>query len=503
MRRVRDATEFLGLLRNARLNYERSQPVIAELRARYDDRSIGRVLPVNGEARIEAHVRKYFLDPMLEALNWQVDIGSGEGFVIPEVPIRSIQRGTTRFLDYAGVERSGGIPLLVTETKHPKSALPMRGLSTVKKDRSMQIARGLQKNLDLGPEWKEYLATLSDYVRSITKKPDLAPRRVFMTNGDWLILFLDPADAFLSSGTVEPGKILVYENYEEIEQHVGRLFQDLEYGRVRKEASQVEVKVGELLFYIEPNTVTRVMHGLRLVYIEQKIMYDISESNIYVAPVLFLQTRYGNWFLVEGRTVDGIYPVEASDEKLLDHLDTVQKEAAVLLQEVNDVLGTNLAPTSLADHYADEETFATLPGVIECEHFLHEKKTEYLIVTGAKTHYLLPNSSVAHCPHHHWEKSQAQGVAISPIKMKQWSDSNPKSFFHSGQLHHCSHRRVADAKASPITVINQERCGCRSGKEGEAFCEIARFETRLCCRTCVFEEVCTKSPAFRLPCPTS
>jgi hypothetical protein len=32
------------------------------------------------------------------------------------------------------------------------------------------------------------------------------------------------------------------------------------------------------------------------------------------------------------------------------------------------------------------------------------------------------------------------------------------------------------------------------------FCEIFSFEEYLCCRVCAFEEVCTKAPAFRLPC---
>ena len=32
------------------------------------------------------------------------------------------------------------------------------------------------------------------------------------------------------------------------------------------------------------------------------------------------------------------------------------------------------------------------------------------------------------------------------------------------------------------------------------FCEIGRFEWHLCCRTCAFEEVCTKAEVFHLPC---
>ncbi len=500
MKRVRNATDFLGHFRGARLNYERSGRLIAELRNQVDSTSLPTALPRDGEARIEAHVRAYFIDPLLQALNWQVGASSGEGLIVPEVPIRSAQSGTTRFLDYAGIERNGGEPLLIAEAKHPKSSLPDRGLSTAEYDRSTQIARGLQGLLSLGAEWKGYLSTLSDYVRSVTKRPDLAPRRVFITNGDWLILFLDPADAFLPGGKREPGKILVYEDRDDVEQHFGKLFQHLEYGAVRGEASAVEMNVGELRFYVEPGAVACVMHGLRLVYIEQRTIYGFSESVIHVAPVLFLRTGYGNWFRIEGRVSDRIYTLASSYEKLLERLDEVRIAAEALLQEVNAVLGTVLTPTSLVDHYADEEAFATLPGVTECENHLHERSTEYLIVTGARTHYLLPAPTVTHCPHRDWEKSHALGVAADLIRIRKWSGYNPKSFFLSGQPHHCAHRWVADAKASQIRTVNQERCGCRSGKEGEAFCEIARFETPLCCRTCAFEEVCTKAAVFRLPC---
>ncbi len=218
MKRVRNATEFLGLFRGARLNYERSGPLVAELRNQFDSTPLPAALRGAGEGRIEAHVRAYFIDPLLQALNWQVGTSSGEGLIVPEVPIRSAQSGTTRFLDYSGIERNGGEPLLIAEAKHPKSSLPTRGLSTVGYDRSTQIAQGLQGILSLEAEWKGYLSTLSDYVHSVTKRPDLAPRRVFITNGDWLILFLDPADAFLPGGNREPGKILVYVDRDDVEQ---------------------------------------------------------------------------------------------------------------------------------------------------------------------------------------------------------------------------------------------------------------------------------------------
>lgn len=61
-------------------------------------------------------------------------------------------------------------------------------------------------------------------------------------------------------------------------------------------------------------------------------------------------------------------------------------------------------------------------------------------------------------------------------------------------------QNVALAKSQTVTAKNRERCGPRSSRDGEAFCEIWSFERRLCCRTCVFEPVCTKAQVFHLPC---
>ena len=79
-------------------------------------------------------------------------------------------------------------------------------------------------------------------------------------------------------------------------------------------------------------------------------------------------------------------------------------------------------------------------------------------------------------------------------------EARVRVYIVSGEIYHCAHRDVCSAKASQITVGNRGQCGPRSGQEGQAFCEIWRFEQYLCCRACVFGEVCIKAPAFRLPC---
>ena len=111
----------------------------------------------------------------------------------------------------------------------------------------------------------EWLVTLQDYVRSIFEQVRQVPRRVVITNGDWLVLFLDPYDTFVQEGTPNPNHILVFLDRDEIEQRHRELFRYLEHGHVSRTARGLEP--GELSFHIAGDAVDRLMHGIRLHYI--------------------------------------------------------------------------------------------------------------------------------------------------------------------------------------------------------------------------------------------
>jgi len=187
------------------------------------------------------------------------------------------------------------------------------------------------------------------------------------------------------------------------------------------------------------------------------------------------------------------YELPDKKEQLIDHLHDVQKAGKDLLHEVNHRLNASFQPFPLSHHYEDEEGFGPIRGVIELE------RDNFLIVTGEKMHYLLSTPLVHDCLHHDWLASNTLGVACNPGPIMTRSIA-PRSFFVSGEPHHCVHRDVSSLKASQITQANRKQCGPRSGEEGESFCEIWRFEQYLCCRCCVFGEVCTKAAVFSLPC---
>lgn len=481
LRGTKNANDFLLTFRKIRDEYKFVfRDRIADIRNQYAGQPEADIL----DQSLEAHVRVYVVNALLNALNWRLDKSPRDGLpnLFPEAPVRSGQSGTIRFLDYLGLERQSDNPLLIVETKRPSAILPPKEPTY-----SEIITKGLAGE-NLSSEWNKWLRDLRDYVRSIHAPRQKIPTRVAITNGKWLILFLDPSDAFLEIGRLNPNRILVFENEDDIEGRFSELFRELEYHQILGKTPPL--RLGELNFHISQEVVDYVMHGLRLHYIEQRGIYQMSPI-LKVAPELFIHSRYGGWLRVENPPKE--YEIPHEGNLLPQHLNQVEQSGKNLLAEVNRHLGLSLQPQPLRKHYEDAEGFAFFPGVAECG------PNDYLIITGDRTHYLLPNPSVSNCPYHDWTACYHEGIASNPGPIMLRSIT-PRSFFHSGEQHHCAHSRVSNSKSSQITPINRSRCGPRSGEDGQAFCEIWSFEQHLCCRTCAFEEVCTKATVFQLPC---
>jgi hypothetical protein len=190
--------------------------------------------------------------------------------LVPEAPIASLEKGTIRFLDYLGLERHTQRPLLVVETKRPSAQLPRLSRPSgdfLSPHLPEVISRGLAGEPLVG-QWPEWLSTLRDYIRFVHARANQAPRRVLLTNGDWIILFLDPCDAFLEGGTYDAEHILAFSKRSEIEQRYTELFRFPEHGTVVGETSGLTP--GELPFHVFGEDVDRLMHGLHLRYIEQR-----------------------------------------------------------------------------------------------------------------------------------------------------------------------------------------------------------------------------------------
>lgn len=499
MSRVRNANDFLKRFIQARGHYEKHyRPRVEEVRAKYKQND--EIDPLDIDNILEAQLREYFIDSFLGALNWRFDKNKGDELpnLIPEAQIQSIESGNTRFLDYLGLTKDDK-PLLIVETKRPNSLLPKKveisGKSniypSIKETIKSAICAGLRGD-SLSGDWNAWLKTLKDYVVSVEAKGNSVPRRVVLTNGTWLIIFTDPADSFLSKGTHQADNILIYEEKDDIEKNYQEIYGWLEHQRVLNETPPLTV--GEVTFYITAEDVAQILHGLKLKYIEDPGFLKNS-PRIKVMPILFLRSQNGAWLLVESRTEHEI-PFEI--EKISEHLDSVHKIAIELLNKVTGNLSINIIPTTVEEHFEDEEAFDILRGVTYEKIKTHPEHEQYLIITGQHTHYFHLEPTISGCLHHDWGASNQKGCAA--LITIQSRSVDPRSFFITGEKQHCNHFDVERAKSEKITPENKNRCGLRSGENFDPFCEIWSFETRLCCRTCIYENVCTKAQVFNLPC---
>ena len=121
------------------------------------------------------------------------------------------------------------------------------------------------------------------------------------------------------------------------------------------------------------------------------------------------------------------------------------------------------------------------------------------------THYLLSEPTVPDCPYHDFGTSVALHCQAGDLPIINRFIASPRAYFTNTQLHHCCHEDVDAAKHVLISDDNQDRCGARSGRTGDVFCEIAPFDEFLCCRTCLFSKRLhgVRDIAFALHIPSS
>lgn len=257
-------------------------------------------------------------------------------------------------------------------------------------------------------------------------------------------------------------------------------------------------QVGELPFCIDARKINKATLGLRLIYSEQPT-HDKPRPEIIVLPIVLIASQDNVWVLVQ-RNHKG-FDLPHRYDQLRDHLREVSAYSADLLVEVMQNPNLQISLSPITEHYEQEEqVFNELKGVHDITIYPNGGTQNFIIVTGDTSHFLWERPSIDDCKYHIWKNAYDDGVAglDGPIIMS--NVFRPKSFFVDGQDHHCTHATVLSAKASQLNPENRQRCGLRSSPNGAAFCEIIQFEEHLCCRACVFENICTKAELFRLPC---
>lgn len=469
---------------------------------------------------LEHHAREYIIDHLLESLNWSLYPPKGADAyraqnLASEVGIASVKSETKRRLDYLGFDSETTKPLLLVEAKRPSLQLPFvdvpsaspfghpaavafadfLGRLPIKGAAKPSAVRGITA------EWAEYLHSVRDYVLTLGATSSV-PRRVVMGNGNWLIIFTEPADAFMGSDGIEPNcaQIAIFPSQAMVLEYAGDLFRLLEYSRLS--GRQQTVEAGEVCFLIDPKLVEGCLHALGVVYAHEQRWNQIA-PRLTVAPLLLLRSTAGTFLRVEAPTAGFDVPMKG-DPLLEHHLAEVEASALELKRQVQLRLGLSSLPTiSLESHFGDANAFTMHPATIELDRAATARGARrFLIITGEDTHFIRIGHEFRGCPYHKHSASAVDGNDANSTPIAKPS-TEPRSLFVDGNVCHCTHRVTLSIKSAQVDSKNRARCGIRSASDGEAFCELWSFENYLCCQVCVFQKVCSKSSLFLLPCPAA
>lgn len=502
MSRFPNANDGQQFFRNELRKFnEHHKSKIEQIRRKYSDNPLNQTPPELDDL-LEAHVRRYLIDRLLISLNW--NILAEDNFevtnLVPEAPIVSATHRTTRYLDYLGMDRETGGALLIVESKRlgsPLPALKKRLTTGAGKSPELDVAHAILAGLigdELLNNWGEWLATLRDYFLTVEQRGDSTPRRVVITDGNWCIVFREPKTTLLFPDRSTHDHISIYLPTESedigaaFEANFIRIFESLEYGCVLGQIRALTLS--DLTFQVPPGKQTTMIRGLHLKYFEVEELYQTT-PRIQISPLLFIRVEGGEWIRLEAREPED---VPTDEDQLVEHINTVQAKAEEFADAVTHALQAKPIWLSIEDHYLDPASFDQLKGVTET------RQNEFILLTGTDSHFLRRTPTVIGCPFHDWYKignKNQRHPALAPLSIPS---TEQRAFFIAPGSHHCAHHQVHAAKSSQITEANRPRCGSRSGANHTAFCEIWPFERHLCCRTCIFEDVCTKTSVFNLPC---
>jgi hypothetical protein len=356
---------------------------------------------------------------------------------------------------------------------------------------SETVAEWLKDVGSAPPPWNEWLESVGRYVRNVFDRTGVYPKRTAIANGDWLVVFEDPEDAFSASGKKEPELVHVFANADQVDDRYEQVYKLMAQPRVAQTATEVEP--GDLPGLVSADKVQSLTHGLRLYYAQIRTVQQDAPV-ISVIPLIHIRSIDNTWIRVITGGTRYFLPDKYVD--LGRHLDEVEQAAKQLLGRVNISLGKALEPFSIETHYSDSSSFEAVKGIEEID----GDKDHFILLTGTMTHYLRREPEVQNCPFHDFGQSRERGFSGQLPSIYVKTTLNPRAYFVSKEAHHCAHADVHRMRHAPMTEENRERSGPRSWGEGSAFCEIAPFEEFLCCTTCSFEPVCAKSELLRLPC---
>ncbi len=165
------------------------------------------------------------------------------------------------------------------------------------------------------------------------------PKRAAITNGNWLVVFANPEDAFGVNGGREAAYVHVYANADQIDERYEGVYKLLAQRRVAERADEIEP--GHLPGLISADKVESLTHGLRLYYAQTRTVRQEAPV-ISVLPLVLLKSTGNTWVRVVHTGNAILLPDKY--ENLAGHLNEIQQIAQQLLDRVNNLIGKNIGP---------------------------------------------------------------------------------------------------------------------------------------------------------------
>jgi len=468
------------------------------------------IRPEIKEEWLEHHIREFFIDHFLKILNWNSSPLSkldnylfNSNNITGEVRVKSVKTEKVRFLDYLGFEYkySELISLLILEAKRPNIDLPkinMGSSSELKYAIAQFYAEKKSRNnfdnhlqvKSITKEWRVFLNTAEDYIKSVKKKTDQYPLRYVMTNGKWIIIYEKP-NVIIESTDYEQIAKTISICYDEIDilNRAGEIFNLLDFYSLTSKT--IHIPPNQILFYIASEQIKSVTKGLTIHYSKIPSYNNPTPCWSIKTFVLLIAENY-NTIMVVSAKKDSVRIIDG-----LNVFDKIHEHGSNLFKEVESTLGDNSRVFSVQEYSNVEKLFRHRPWV-KCltENTINEDCEIFEIITG-NTFTMVFESD---CPcKYNYDHECDPPADETPLRS---SSVTPRSMFGDGSEFHCAHGNIFNLKISQVLEINRNRCGPRSAKDGEAFCELYSFEQYLCCKCCVFHEVCFEAEVFQhRPCP--
>jgi hypothetical protein len=429
-------------------------------------------------AVLEAHCRKYLIDPMLEALGWEL---CNPAEVLVEEGVESTAPGAERrFLDYHGraTAASDCASLVLVEAKRLSARLPV--LQNPRTGRTLSTCSAMAKimavtakraeattkpipNMNFEADWREWLGTLRDYLDRLEQTRAGLPKLAVITNGEWYVLFKVPAQ-LLGREEVREESIVVFESLDDVLTDLASFHGLLGHASL---SDRVGPYIPEAIgrFAVESKRPQLIVALLALWGRAGPV-----QPSMVLRPVAIMPRDRGPPLRFQLNLPHPYLNLQA-DPSLMALVFEKLGEQLHLLREACDAA----AGPDGCEWLSLEDYWRLWP---DSALGFDAADEGFLLLTGGPVTFLLDQDDFDACPFHAWSASQAVGRAAT-LRPVAASSREPPSFFDDGSPWHCAHSAVRDGK--------KQRC-------------LIPEDRHICCRRCIYFAHCWNSDRQVLPC---